>query len=208
MSGSGEAPALTRGPGARARQCDELPRGAPSPAMLAANCRGCGCMLAVGLALTQTFGMRACPGCGTANVEAAKFCNGCGGRLLVVPELRRRFVTALFCDLVGSTGLGQRLDAEPLRRFLDRYFEVMAAAIERNGGTVEKFIGDAVVGAFGIPIAHEDDAFRAVRAALEMVEASAELEAELTDPGLRTRVRIAISSGEVFADEGQPGAAA
>jgi len=146
--------------------------------------------------------MWACPGCGTANVEAARFCNGCGGRLLVVPEPRRRFVTALFCDLVGSTGLGQRLDAEPLRRFLDRYFEVMAAAIERHGGTVEKFIGDAVVGAFGIPVAHEDDAFRAVRAALEMVKASAELEAELSDPGLRARVRIAISSGEVFADQG------
>jgi class 3 adenylate cyclase len=111
-------------------------------------------------------------------------------------------VTALFCDLVGSTGLGQRLDAEPLRRFLDRYFEVMAAVLERHGGTVEKFIGDAVVGTFGIPVAHEDDAFRAVRAALEMVEASVELEAELHDPGLRTRVRIAINSGEVFADEG------
>jgi class 3 adenylate cyclase len=119
-----------------------------------------------------------------------------------VPEPRRRFVTALFCDLVGSTGLGQRLDAEPLRRLLDRYFEVMAAAIERHGGTVEKFIGDAVVGTFGIPVAHEDDAFRAVRAALEMVKASVELEAELTDPDLRTRVRIAINSGEVFADEG------
>src|SRR5215471_15386559 len=138
----------------------------------------CGCKLAARPALTQTFGMRACPGCGTANVEAARFCNGCGARLSVVPELRRRFVTALFCDLVGSTGLGQRFDAEPLRRFLDRYFEVMAAAIERHGGTVEKFIGDAIVGAFGIPVAHEDDAFRAVRAALEMVKASAELEVE------------------------------
>jgi class 3 adenylate cyclase/tetratricopeptide (TPR) repeat protein len=146
--------------------------------------------------------MGGCAGCGTINVEAAKFCNGCGERLAALPEPRRRFVTALFCDLVGSTGLGQRLDAEPLRRLLDRYFGVMAAAIERHGGTVEKFIGDAVVGTFGIPVAHEDDAFRAVRAALEMVEASGELEAELTDPGLRTQVRIAINSGEVFADEG------
>jgi class 3 adenylate cyclase len=110
-------------------------------------------------------------------------------------------VTALFCDLVGSTGLGQRLDAEPLQRLLDRYFGVMAAAIERHGGTVEKFIGDAVVGTFGIPVAHEDDAFRAVRAGLEMVKASVQLEAELTDPDIRTKVRVAISAGEVFADE-------
>jgi class 3 adenylate cyclase len=146
--------------------------------------------------------MQVCPECGTANLEAAKFCHGCGARLSTVPEPRRRLVTALFCDLVGSTELGERLDPEPLRKLLDRYFDVMAATIEHHGGTVEKFIGDAVVGTFGVPVAHEDDAYRAVRAAREMVKAAEELDKELSDPGLRVRVRIAISSGEAFADEG------
>jgi len=110
-------------------------------------------------------------------------------------------ITALFCDLVGSTELAERLDPELLRKVLDRYFDAMRAAIQRHGGTVEKFIGDAVVGAFGVPEAHEDDALRAVRAALEMREAAAELDRELDDPDVRVLVRIAISSGEAFADE-------
>src|SRR5437879_2465343 len=120
--------------------------------------------------------MQVCPACGTANLGAAKFCHGCGAPLSSVPEPRRRLVTALFCDLVGSTELGERLDPEPLRKLQDRYFDAMAAAIEHHGGTVEKFIGDAVVGTFGIPIAHEDDTYRAVRAAREMVQAAEELD--------------------------------
>ena len=123
------------------------------------------------------------------------------GHAVAPGETRRRLVTALFCDLVGSTELGERLDPEILRKVLDRYFDAMRAAIQRHGGTVEKFIGDAVVGAFGVPEAHEDDALRAVRAALEMREAAAELDAEIDDPEVRIRVRIAIDCGEAFADE-------
>ncbi len=145
--------------------------------------------------------MLTCSSCGHENPLAQKFCGECGTRLSAPGETRRRLITALFCDLVGSTELGERLDAEPLRKVLDRYFEAMRMAIERHGGTVEKFIGDAVVGAFGVPAAHEDDTFRAVRAALEMREAAAELDAEIGDPDFRVRVRIAINCGEAFADE-------
>ena len=111
-------------------------------------------------------------------------------------------MAALFCDLVGSTELAERTDPEVLRRILDRYFETMRAAIERHGGTVEKFIGDAVVGAFGIPISHEDDALRAVRAALEMRRAADDLDREMGGRDARIQVRIAIDAGETFADEG------
>jgi class 3 adenylate cyclase len=145
--------------------------------------------------------MRSCPNCGTANSETAKFCQECAEALSAPTEARRRLVTAVFCDLVGSTELAERLDAEVLRKLLDRYFDAMRAAIERHGGTVEKFIGDAVVGAFGVPTAHEDDALRAVRAALEMRDAAAELDAEIADPDVRIRVRIGIDSGEALADE-------
>jgi class 3 adenylate cyclase len=130
-----------------------------------------------------------------------KFCHECGSALSAPGETRRRLVTALFCDLVGSTELGERLDVETIRKVLDRYFDAMRAAIRRHGGTVEKFIGDAVVGTFGVPEAHEDDTLRAVRAALEMREAAAELDREIDDPEVRIQVRIAIDCGEAFADE-------
>ncbi len=78
----------------------------------------------------------------------------------------RRTVTVLFCDLAGSTALGERLDPEALRAVLSRWYEEMRAPLERHGGTVEKFIGDAVMAVFGVPRLHEDDALRAVRAAL------------------------------------------
>ena len=145
--------------------------------------------------------MRTCPSCGSESPLEQKFCGECGAALAAPSETRRRLITALFCDLVGSTELGERLDPEFLHKVLARYFDAMRAAIQRHSGTVEKFIGDAVVGAFGVPEAHEDDALRAVRAALEMREAVAELDRELDDPDVRVRVRIAISSGEAFADE-------
>jgi class 3 adenylate cyclase len=121
--------------------------------------------------------------------------------LSVPGEVRRRLITVLFCDMVGSTELGERLDPERLRKVLDRYFGAMRTAIQRHGGTVEKFIGDAVAGTFGIPEAHEDDALRAVRAALEMQEAAAQIDAEIDDPGVRMVVRIAVHCGEAFAGE-------
>jgi len=102
--------------------------------------------------------------------------------------LQRKVVTVLFCDVVGSTALGESTDPEAMRAVLARYFERMKAIVERHGGTVEKFIGDAVMAVFGIPQAHEDDALRACRAALEMQEALPEL-------GLQGR--IGVNTGEV-----------
>jgi class 3 adenylate cyclase len=84
-------------------------------------------------------------------------------------------VTVLFCDLTGSTELGESLDPERLRALLAQYFEHMRVIVERHGGSVEKFIGDAVMAVFGVPVLHEDDALRAVRAAVEMRDALPEL---------------------------------
>jgi class 3 adenylate cyclase len=101
---------------------------------------------------------------------------------------QRKTVTVLFCDVVGSTSLGESTDPEALRALLARYFERMKAIVERHGGTVEKFIGDAVMAVFGVPAAHEDDALRAVRAAGEMRDAL---------PELGIRGRIGVNTGEV-----------
>ena len=87
----------------------------------------------------------------------------------------RKTVTVLFCDLTGSTALGEQTDPEALRALLARYFERMKAIVEAHGGAVEKFIGDAVMAVFGVPAAHEDDALRACRAAVEMRDALPEL---------------------------------
>ncbi len=153
--------------------------------------------------MLDTPPVQTCVSCGTVNPDPARFCNGCGERLETQGgSPRRRIVAALFCDLVGSTELAERTDPEVLRRILNRYFGEMRAAIERHGGTVEKFIGDAVVGAFGIPVSHEDDALRAVRAALEMQRAASDLDREIGGPDVRIRVRIGIDAGETFADEG------
>jgi class 3 adenylate cyclase len=115
------------------------------------------------------------------------------------PAAVRKTVTVLFCDLAGSTALGERLDPEALRGLLGRWYEEMRAPIERHGGQVEKFIGDAVMAVFGVPQVHEDDALRAVRAAVEMREALAAMNAEL-DAGLQ--IRIGVNSGEVVSGEG------
>jgi class 3 adenylate cyclase/tetratricopeptide (TPR) repeat protein len=102
--------------------------------------------------------------------------------------VQRKTVTVLFCDITGSTALGESVDPEALRGLLARYFERMKAIIERHGGTVEKFIGDAVMAVFGVPAAHEDDALRAVRAAAEMRDAL---------PELGIQARIGVNTGEV-----------
>jgi class 3 adenylate cyclase len=134
-----------------------------------------------------------CTSCGHENGEGAKFCEECG--LAVSPvaararlQEQRKTVTVLFCDLTGSTELGESLDPERLRALLARYFERMKAIVERHGGSVEKFIGDAVMAVFGVPVLHEDDALRAVRAAAEMRDAL---------PELGVQGRIGVTTGEV-----------
>ena len=121
--------------------------------------------------------MLTCASCGRDNPEGAAFCNSCGATLGTPSSSRevRKTVTVLFCDLSGSTELGEQTDPEALRALLARYFEQMKAIVVAHGGTVEKFIGDAVMAVFGIPKAHEDDALRACRAAVEMRDALPEL---------------------------------
>jgi class 3 adenylate cyclase len=110
----------------------------------------------------------------------------------------RKTVTIVFSDVAGSTSLGDRLDPEALRRVMERYFAEMRSVLERHGGTVEKFIGDAVMAAFGIPAAHEDDALRAVRAAAEMGDRLADLNEEFErERGISLEVRTGVNTGEV-----------
>ena len=131
-----------------------------------------------------------CPNCGRENAEDARFCSACGTALAPAEPSReqRKVVTVLFCDLVGSTALGESTDPEALRARMRRYFEDLRVILEHHGGSVEKFVGDAVMAVFGIPTAHEDDALRAARAAAEMRDAIAE-------HGLEAR--IGINTGEV-----------
>jgi class 3 adenylate cyclase/tetratricopeptide (TPR) repeat protein len=152
--------------------------------------------------LAYRLGMAACPGCGKQNADDARFCSGCGEALVERRPERRKVATLLFCDLVGSTALAERVDSETVREVMVRYFEQARTAIERHGGTVEKFIGDAVMAVFGVPVAHEDDAVRAVRAASElqagMVALNEELEAR---HGCRIALRIGLNTGEVVVGE-------
>jgi class 3 adenylate cyclase/tetratricopeptide (TPR) repeat protein len=117
---------------------------------------------------------------------------------MVSAPAARKTVSVLFCDLANSTALGELLDPEPLRELMGRWYEEMRVAVERHGGTVEKFIGDAVMAVFGLPRAHEDDALRGVRAALEMQGAVERLNASLVGRDVpELRIRIGINTGEV-----------
>jgi class 3 adenylate cyclase/tetratricopeptide (TPR) repeat protein len=141
-----------------------------------------------------------CPNCGHENPAEAKFCSECGASLTAAaPAIeQRKVVTVVFSDVTGSTALGERLDPESLRRVLARYFELASQIVERHGGSVEKFIGDAVMAVFGVPHVHEDDALRAVRAAAELRESLERLNAELErDYGTQLSLRIGINTGEV-----------
>ncbi|HEX9381200.1 MAG TPA: adenylate/guanylate cyclase domain-containing protein [Gaiellaceae bacterium] len=145
--------------------------------------------------------MLICSSCGAENPEGFRFCGRCAAPLSAQePGARelRKTVTVLFCDVTGSTALGERLDPESLRRVMARYFEAMKAVVERHGGTVEKFIGDAVMAVFGVPVLHEDDALRGVRAAAEMRQGVTALNEELErDYGTTLEVRIGVDTGEV-----------
>jgi class 3 adenylate cyclase/tetratricopeptide (TPR) repeat protein len=115
----------------------------------------------------------------------------------------RKTVTILFCDVTGSTALGERLDSESLRRVMERYFTLAREVLERHGGKVEKFIGDAVMAVFGIPAVHEDDALRAARAAHELREELRGLNADLQrEFGTELQVRMGVNTGEVVTSEG------
>src|SRR4051794_22392222 len=139
--------------------------------------------------------MAQCAACG-AEVQSSKFCPECGARLVAdAPTAEaRKTVTIVFCDVVGSTALGERLDPEAQRAVITRYFAEMSRVLELHGGHVEKFIGDAVMALFGVPIVHEDDALRAVRAAAEMQAALEALSAELTTSyGVELQARIGVN---------------
>ena len=150
-----------------------------------------------------------CPNCGEQNPDRAKFCLNCATPLTAPAEPAgevRKTVSIVFCDVTGSTAMGEGLDPEPLRNVMTRYFDTMRASIERHGGTVEKFIGDAVMAVFGIPQLHEDDALRAVRAAADMQSDLAVLNRELErDRGVSIRVRIGVNTGEVVSNDAAAG---
>jgi class 3 adenylate cyclase len=138
--------------------------------------------------------MIVCPVCGEENVERARFCFSCGHEFAAdaLTAEERKVVSVLFVDLVGFTGRADRADPEDVRATLRPYHERVKADIERFGGTVEKFIGDAVMAVFGAPVAHEDDAERAVRSGLRVLETIE----ELVEEGLELAVRAAVTTGE------------
>jgi class 3 adenylate cyclase/tetratricopeptide (TPR) repeat protein len=149
-----------------------------------------------------------CPGCGEENPPKFKLCGYCGTPLhaaapptLPAKEIRKT-VTLLFTDLKDSTALGERLDSEALHEVKERYFNAMAAEIKRHGGKIEKYIGDAIMAVFGLPRAHEDDALRAVRAAVGMKEALEKVNAELGKRfGVELANRTGVNTGEVVASD-------
>ena len=129
-----------------------------------------------------------CAACGYEAAAPFRFCPECGARADAGGREQRRVVTVLFCDVVGSTSLGESMDAEALRALLARFYERARSIVERHGGVVEKFIGDAVMAVFGVPAVHEDDALRALRAAAEIRDAF---------PELGIDGRIGVNTGEV-----------
>ena len=160
-----------------------------------------------GVALRAT-----CEACGFGNDPTANFCGGCGIRLSgqglaeaparTWPTAERRQLTLLFCDLCQSTALSDRLDPEDMREVLDAYRKNCSAALSRYGGTVAYYMGDGILAYFGYPTAHEDDAVRAVRAALEIVPAVGSVGRNWSNPlPLPLRVRIAVHTGLVVAGE-------
>jgi class 3 adenylate cyclase/tetratricopeptide (TPR) repeat protein len=142
--------------------------------------------------------MPACSKCGQENPASARFCFACGASLAEqhAPREERKVVTVLFADLVSFTSRAEQLDPEDVRAMLSPYYARLRTELERRGGTVEKFIGDAVMALFGAPVAHEDDPERAVRAALAIRDAIGELNE--SDPKLELQVRIAVNTGEAL----------
>ena len=148
--------------------------------------------------------MKVCAACGVENPDIARFCLACGTQLAEArpPQETRKVVTIVFSDLKGSTSLGEALDSEALREVMTRYFDAMRGELERHGGVIEKFIGDAVMAVFGLPRLHEDDALRAVRAAAGMQAALEALNDELQRVyGVQLANRTGVNTGEVVAGD-------
>ena len=181
-------------------------------------CPQCGAEAGAGAKFCASCGSpiaATCSSCGTELPQGAKFCPSCGtpsadpaaapaapARQGALSIESRRIVTMLFCDVTGSTAMGERLDPESMRQVMSRYFDEIRRCIEHHGGTVEKFVGDAVMAAFGIPILHEDDAMRAVRAAGDMKVALTALEAELErEWDVKIQSRTGVNTGEVVAGD-------
>jgi class 3 adenylate cyclase/tetratricopeptide (TPR) repeat protein len=152
--------------------------------------------------------MKTCSACGTENPDIARFCLACGSQLAEAapPQETRKVVTIVFSDLKGSTSLGEALDSEALREVMTRYFDAMRAELERHGGVIEKFIGDAVMAVFGLPRLHEDDALRAVRAAAGMQGALERINVDLQRHyGVQLANRTGVNTGEVVAGDPSTG---
>src|SRR6185295_1868737 len=147
--------------------------------------------------------MTVCPACAGENADDARFCSQCGRPLAAGDaegRAERRVVTVLFADITGSTPLGEALDPEDLQDVLGAYADAMREEIEAEGGTVEKFIGDAVMAVFGVPVAHEDDPSRALRAALRMRRRLERVNEQLDERyGVRLAMRIGVNTGDVVA---------
>src|SRR3954453_6139366 len=174
-----------------------------------AACGSCGAQNPVGAKFCMECGAKlelVCPQCSTPYKPSQKFCMECGVSLIAsseplpakprvpnaaLPE-ERRWVTVLFADISGYTAMAERMDAELVKSMVDRCLRRLGAEVERFGGTVDKYIGDNVMAIFGAPVAHEDDAERAVRAALSMHEAISEIDPEL-------QLRVGINTGDVLA---------
>ena len=145
-----------------------------------------------------------CPNCGEENPARFRLCGYCGAALApaLPPQEVRKTVTIVVSDLKGSTSLGESLDPESLREVMTRYFDAMRAVLELHGGTIEKYIGDAVMAEFGLPRLHEDDALRAVRAAHGMQQALVALNQELQATyGVQLTNRTGVNTGEVVAGD-------
>ena len=152
--------------------------------------------------------MTVCPQCGEHNPERFRICGMCGAPLgtATVRRESRKTVTVVFSDLKGSTRLGEHVDSEALREALGRYFDEMRSVIERHGGAVEKYIGDAIMAVFGLPTVREDDALRAVRAARDMQRRLADLNSQLGRQwGIELESRIGVNTGEVVAGDASAG---
>src|SRR3954449_12503049 len=171
-------------------------------------CPGCGADNRAGKRFCSQCGTALeaqCPSCGAANEPGDRFCGSCGAALsetaAAPPPLasvsERRLVSVLFADLVGFTPLSEHRDPEEVRELLSRYFDRCRMLIERYGGTVEKFIGDAVMAVWGTPVAREDDAERSVRAALALTQSITALGEEVGMPELRVRAGVLTGSAAV-----------